>query len=101
MKVTTVVAFHVRPGKTAELMEAVKGVSRILERAGGASIKVLRQAFGPTPGDIAVVAEYPDWTAFAKATSDAEFQQAIERFHANPTPPADLVVTAAFEEIPR
>jgi hypothetical protein len=65
------------------------------------SIKVLRQAFGPTPGDIAVVAEFSDWNAFAKAHADAEFQQAVEKFNTNPNPPAELVVAGTFEEIPR
>jgi hypothetical protein len=101
MKVTGVVAFHVRPGKTAELMERIKTVSGILERAGGANIKILRQVFGPTPGHIAVVAEYPDWNAFAKARMDTEFQQVLERFNTHPDPPAEMVVAGLFEEIPR
>jgi hypothetical protein len=101
MKVTGVVAFHVRPGKTAELMERIKTVSRILEREGGATVKVNRQVFGPTPGIIAVVAEYPDWSGFAKVRMDKEFQQILEGFNNHPDPPAEMVIAGVFEEVPR
>jgi quinol monooxygenase YgiN len=98
MTVTTVVAFHVRPGKEGQLLEAIKTVKKIVERAGG-TMKVSRQVFGPQPGDVVAVAEYADWSPLAKLRSDPELQQFLERMRNNPEAPAELVVAAAFEEV--
>ena len=98
MTVRSVVVFHPRPGKDGQLLEAIKTVKKIIERNGG-TLMVTRQVIGPQPGDVVAVAQYDDWNGFGKVRSDSELQQLLERMRNNPDPPADVVASAAYEEI--
>jgi hypothetical protein len=96
--VRSVVNFHVRPGKYSQLFEVLKTIKKIVERAGGTLI-VNREVFGPQPGNVVAVGQYPDWGTFAKFRSDAELEQFLERMRSNTDPPADVVASAVFEEV--
>ena len=98
MAVRAVVVFHPRPGKDSQLLEAIKAVKKIIERNGGALV-VNRQVLGPQPGDVVAVSQYEDWSGYGKVRSDPELQQFLDRMRSNPDPPADVVASAAYEEI--
>jgi hypothetical protein len=97
-EVHAVVIFRVKPGRYADLFEALRPVKKTLERL-GASVSVVRQAIGAETGNVAMVSRYPDWNAFAKGRTDREFMQMLEAVRNNPNPPFESITTGLFEEL--
>jgi hypothetical protein len=97
-EVHAVAIFRVKPGRYADLFEALRPVKKTFERL-GANVSVVRQAFGAETGSVVVVSRYSDWNAFAKARTDREFTQLLEAVRSNPNPPFDSTTTGLFEEV--
>lgn len=96
--VRVVVNMRVKPGKEAELFEALRGVKKHLERL-GATFLVVRQAFGPEAGNIVAVSQHSGWDAFARVQSDPEFAQLLQGVRSNTNPPWDAFTAAVSEEV--
>jgi len=94
-----VVNFRVKPGRYSDLFEGLKTVKKVLERL-GAQVSVNRVAVGGDLGNIVGVAQYADWAAYAKATSDTELQQLIDGMRNNPNPPWESLTSAIVEDVP-
>jgi hypothetical protein len=97
-EVHAVVIFRVKPGRYADLFEALRPAKKALERS-GASVTVVRQEIGPETGSVVVVSRYSDWNAWVKARVDQEFARVREAVRNNPNPPFDSITSALFEEV--
>jgi uncharacterized protein (DUF1330 family) len=97
MAITSVLTVRVRDGKMKEILENLKSVKRIVERAGG-TYRVVREIFGATPNALSSVSEYPDWNSLAKVRSDPEMQQLLLRLR-DSSPTADPLVAALVEDV--
>jgi hypothetical protein len=93
-----VVNFRVKPGRYADLFEALKAGKNLLERL-GAHVVVNRVAVGVEVGNVVAVAQYADWAAYAKAVSDPEWQKFLEATENNPNPPWESLTTSIVEEV--
>lgn len=94
-----VVNIRVKPGRYAELFEALKAAKQLLERLGAKPI-VNRVAVGGELGNVIAVAEYADWAAYAKAASDPELNKLIDMMRNNPDPPWESLTASIVEEVP-
>ena len=99
MAISAVITFRARDGRLGEQLENLKGIKRLVERAGG-TFKVHRQVFGAQANTVVAVSEYKDWNGFAKVRSDSEFLQLIDRIRSSANPAADIVGAELFEELP-
>lgn len=99
MAVSAVITSRVRDGRLSEQLENLKGIKRMVERAGG-TFRVHRQLFGTQINTLVAVSEYKDWNGFAKVRSDPEFAQAIERIRSAANPAADIISGDLYEELP-
>jgi|SRR5215471_1087655 len=97
-EVHAIAIFRVKPGRYADLFEALRPGKKALERA-GANVTVVRQEIGAETGSVVVVSRYPDWNAWMKARADQEFTRVREATRNNPNPPFDSLTTAVFEEV--
>jgi hypothetical protein len=97
-EVHAIAILRVKPGRYADLFEAIRPGKRALERA-GATVSVVRQEIGAETGSVVVVSRYSDWNAWLKARVDQEFTRAREAMRNNPNPPFDSITTAVFEEV--
>jgi hypothetical protein len=98
MAVSAVLSFRTRDGRLGEQLETLKGVKRLVERAGG-TFRVHRQLFGPQANTLVGVSEYKDWNGFAKLRSDSEFLQLVDRIRSSANPAADIVSGELYEEV--
>ena len=98
MAVSAVLSFRARDGRMGEQLENLKGVKRLVERAGG-TFRIHRQLFGSQANTLIAVSEYKDWNGFAKLRSDPEFAQLVDRIRSNANPAADIVAGDLYEEI--
>jgi hypothetical protein len=99
MAVTSVNVFRVHPGRLNELLENLKTVKKVVERAGG-TYSLRRQVYGPQPNSIFAVAQYPDWSGLAKVRSDPEIRQFMDRNRANTNPASEMVTSTILEDVP-
>ena len=99
MAVTSTISLRVREGRLGEQIELLKGVKRLVERAGG-TLRVHRQIFGSQMNTLVVVGEYKDWNSFAKLRSDPELAQLVERARSGPNPAAESIEADIYEELP-
>jgi hypothetical protein len=99
MAVSSVITFRARDGRLSEQLENLKGIKRLVERAGG-TFRVHRQLFGTQVNTLVAVSEYKDWNGFAKLRSDPEFAQAVERVRSSANPAADIVAGDLYEDLP-
>ncbi|HYL60584.1 MAG TPA: hypothetical protein VEU51_17090 [Candidatus Acidoferrales bacterium] len=98
MAVSAVMSFRAREGRTGEQLENLKGVKKLVERAGGI-FRVHRQLFGSQASTLIAVSEYKDWNSFAKLRSDPEFAQLVVRIRSSANPAADIVGGDVYEEV--
>jgi hypothetical protein len=96
--VRAVVNFRVKPGKEADLLQAVGTVKKHVERLGG-TFFVVRQVAGPESGNIVAVQQYSGWDHFAKAASDREFAQLLEGVRRDTDPPWESLTVSMSEEV--
>ena len=99
MTVVAVSMLRVQPGRLGEVLENLRMIKKAVERAGG-TYTVRRQIVGPQPNNIFAVAQYPDWSALAKARSDTELRQLMERVRSNSNPAAELLTSSILEDVP-
>jgi hypothetical protein len=99
MAISAVITFRARDGRLGEQLENLKGIKRLVERAGG-TFRVHRQLFGTQVNTLVAVSEYQDWNGFAKLRSDSEFVQLVNRIRSGPNPAADTVGGDLYEELP-
>ncbi len=98
MALSAVIVFRARDGRLREQLENIKGVKRLVERAGG-TLRVHRQLFGAQANALVAVSEYKDWNGFAKLRSDPEFLQLVDRIRSAANPAADIVGGDLYEEL--
>jgi hypothetical protein len=98
MAVSAVLSFRARDGRLGEQLENLKGVKKLVERAGGI-FRVHRQLFGTQANTVVAVNEYKDWNGFAKLRSDPEFLKLVDRIRSNANPAADIVAGDLYEEL--
>ncbi len=98
MAITSVPALKVRPGKEKDLLEVLKTVKKIIERAGG-TYTVHREVFGPQPNSIVATAAYPDWGHLGKVRTDPEYQKLTDRLRSTSDPAAEALMGAVFEDV--
>jgi len=98
MAVSAVLSFRARDGRLGEQLENLKGVKRLVERAGG-TFRIHRQLFGAQANTLVAVSEYRDWNGFAKLRSDPEFIQLVDRIRSSANPAADIVAGDLYEEL--
>jgi hypothetical protein len=99
MAVSAVITFRARDGRLSEQLENLKGIKRLVERAGG-TFRVHRQLFGTQVNTLVAVSEYKDWNGFAKVRSDPEFAETVQRIRASANPAADIVAGDLYEDLP-
>jgi hypothetical protein len=99
MAVSAVITFRARDGRLSEQLENLKGIKRLVERAGG-TFRVHRQLFGTQVNTLVAVSEYKDWNGFAKVRSDREFAETVQRIRASANPAADIVAGDLYEDLP-
>ena len=98
MAITSALTLKVRPGKEKQLLEVLKTVKKIVERAGG-TYAVRREVVGPQPNNILAVAQYPDWGHLGKVRSDPEYQKLADGLRSNSDPAAEAVASTIFEDV--
>jgi hypothetical protein len=98
MAISAVITFRARDGRLGEQLENLKGITRLVERAGG-TFSVHRQTFGTQINTLVAVSEYKDWNGLAKVRSDPEFVQAVERIRSAANPAADVIGGDLCEEL--
>ncbi|MGO9604017.1 MAG: hypothetical protein ACLQAT_11560 [Candidatus Binataceae bacterium] len=98
MAITVATMLKVLPGKEKEVLERLKTVKKIVERAGG-TYAVRRQVAGPQPNHIAAVAQYPDWSHLGKVRSDPELQKLADQLRSSSDPAAEALTSAIFEDV--
>jgi hypothetical protein len=99
MAISAVITFRPRDGRLGEQLENLKGIKRLVERAGG-TFRVHRQTFGQQINTLVAVSEYKDWNGLAKVRSDPEFVQTVERIRSAANPAADVIGGDLYEELP-
>jgi hypothetical protein len=99
MAISAVITFRARDGRLSEQMENLKGIKKLVERAGG-TFRVHRQTFGSQANTLVAVSEYKDWNGLAKVRSDPEFLQTVERIRSSANPAADIIAGDLYEELP-
>jgi hypothetical protein len=99
MAISAVITFRPRDGRLGEQLENLKGIKRLVERAGG-TFRVHRQLFGTQVNTLVAVSEYKDWNGFAKVRSDPEFAETVQRIRASANPAADIVAGDLYEDLP-
>jgi hypothetical protein len=96
--VRQVVNFRVKPGRDADLLEAIRAVKKIIEPL-GANVVVNRQVVGPEAGNIIAVVVYKDYAGYAKVASDPELSKLGDTMRNNSNLPWDAFTSALNEEV--
>jgi uncharacterized protein (DUF1330 family) len=98
MAIISVLTLRVRDGKMSEVLENLKTVKRVVERAGG-KYQVVQELFGAAPRTLSAISEYPDWNGLAKVRSDPDMQQLMLRLRDTINPSADPLAASIVEDV--
>ena len=103
MAIAEVLTYNPRPGGIEQFMSIAKQADKILRRL-GATTRTLTSVAGATPNALLYVIETPNWKAHGelntKLETDPDWRKFIAEFNSTDKPPADLVSSALYSEIP-